>query len=79
MPIMDGVKATQLLKQRFANVPPIIAVTAHATHGDKEVYLKAGMQDCCTKPYKPEALDNMIQAWLHRSLQDRPTDSQMDY
>jgi CheY-like chemotaxis protein len=34
-------------------------------HGDKEVYLNAGMQDYCTKPYKPEALDVMIQRWLH--------------
>ena len=34
-------------------------------HGDKEVYLKAGMQDYCTKPYKPEMLDQMIQRWLH--------------
>lgn len=65
MPIMDGVEATKMLKQSFNQLPPIIAVTAHAMHGDKEVYLNAGMQDYCTKPYKPEALDVMIQRWLH--------------
>ena len=65
MPIMDGVEATKILKQSFNQLPPIIAVTAHAMHGDKEVYLNAGMQDYCTKPYKPEALDVMIQRWLH--------------
>lgn len=65
MPIMDGVEATKILKQSFSQLPPIIAVTAHAMHGDKEVYLNAGMQDYCTKPYKPEALDVMIQRWLH--------------
>ena len=65
MPLMDGVEATKVLRQKFARLPPIIAVTAHAMHGDKEVYLKAGMQDYCTKPYKPEMLDQMIQRWLH--------------
>lgn len=65
MPIMDGVEATKILKQSFSQLPPIIAVTAHTMHGDKEVYLNAGMQDYCTKPYKPEALDVMIQRWLH--------------
>ncbi|WP_019520805.1 GAF domain-containing hybrid sensor histidine kinase/response regulator [Faucicola boevrei] len=64
MPIMDGVQATKELKKRFDKLPPIIAVTAHAMHGDKDIYLKVGMQDYCTKPYKPEFLDNMIQTWL---------------
>lgn len=69
MPIMDGVTATKMLKQTFDTLPPIIAVTAHAMHGDKEIYLDAGMQDYCTKPYKPEALDAIIQRWLHRARQ----------
>ncbi|WP_394261047.1 response regulator, partial [Moraxella boevrei] len=64
MPIMDGVQATKELKRRFDTLPPIIAVTAHAMHGDRNIYLKVGMQDYCTKPYKPEFLDNMIQTWL---------------
>ncbi|ELA09612.1 GAF sensor hybrid histidine kinase [Moraxella macacae 0408225] len=64
MPIMDGVQATKELKKRFDKLPPIIAVTAHAKHGNKDLYLKVGMQDYCTKPYKPEFLDHMIQTWL---------------
>lgn len=65
MPIMDGVEATKLLIQRFNDrLPPVIAVTAHATHGDKSVYLDVGMKDCLPKPYKPEMLDNVIQKWL---------------
>lgn len=64
MPIMDGVQATKVLRQRFSHLPPIIAVTAHATHGDKTVYLEVGMQDCLPKPYKSEALDSLIQQWL---------------
>lgn len=65
MPIMDGVEATKLLIERFSDrLPPVIAVTAHATHGDKSVYLNVGMKDCLAKPYKPEMLDDVIQKWL---------------
>lgn len=66
MPIMDGVEATKLLKKQFNNLPPIIAVTAHAMHGNKDLYIQVGMQDCLTKPYKPEALDDLIQVWLRK-------------
>lgn len=67
MPILDGVQATQELKQRFETLPPIIAVTAHAMHGDRDIYIQAGMQDYCTKPYKPSDLDSLIQKWLHKT------------
>lgn len=67
MPIMDGVEATKMLKKQFENLPPIIAVTAHAMHGNKDLYIKVGMQDYLTKPYKPEVLDEMIQLWLRKS------------
>lgn len=66
MPILDGVSAVKRLKARVANLPPIIAVTAHATHGDKTLYLQAGMQDYCAKPYKGEYLDYLMQYWLHQ-------------
>ena len=69
MPIMDGVQATKILKQRFASLPPVIAVTAHATHGNQSIYFVVGMQDCIAKPYKPELLDGVIQKWLY----DKPT------
>lgn len=67
MPIMDGVEATKILKKQFDKLPPIIAVTAHAMHGNKDLYIKVGMQDYLTKPYKPEALDEIIQLWLKKS------------
>lgn len=70
MPIMDGVEATKLLKKKFRDLPPIIAVTAHATHGETQIYLNAGMQDFCAKPYKPEVLDKLIQQWLDKRLHD---------
>lgn len=71
MPILDGVNAVKQIKARVDKLPPIIAVTAHATHGDKALYLQAGMQDYCAKPYKGEYLDYLMQYWLHQQ-QDKP-------
>lgn len=64
MPIMDGITATKNLHLYHRHLPPIIAVTAHAMHGNKNTYLGAGMQDYLTKPYKAEELDNLMQKWL---------------
>lgn len=67
MPIIDGVEAVKILKQKFDNMPPIIAVTAHATYGDTNIYFEAGMQDVLAKPYKPEILHQIMQHWLAKA------------
>lgn len=66
MPIMDGVQATIKLHELYdpEMLPPIIALTANAMDGERERYLKAGMQDYCTKPFKKEQLNALVQYWL---------------
>ena len=66
MPIMDGMQATIELHERFDadSLPPIIALTANAMHGEREKYLQAGMQDYCSKPFKKEQLNALVQYWL---------------
>ena len=66
MPIMNGVQATIRLHELYAasSLPPIIALTANAMDGEREKYLQAGMQDYCTKPFKKEQLNSLVQYWL---------------
>ncbi|MBE0443010.1 GAF domain-containing hybrid sensor histidine kinase/response regulator [Psychrobacter sp. AOP29-E1-7] len=66
MPILDGVQATIKLHELYdpQSLPPIIALTANAMDGEREKYLKIGMQDYCTKPFKQEQLNALVQYWL---------------
>ena len=66
MPILDGVQATIKLNELFdpETLPPIIALTANAMDGEREKYIEAGMQDYCTKPFKKDQLNALVQYWL---------------
>lgn len=66
MPIMDGMQATIKLHEKFSaeELPPIIALTANAMDGEREKYLQVGMQDYCSKPFKKEQLNALVQYWL---------------
>jgi len=65
MPVMDGLTATQLIRQReTGRHTPIIAMTAHAMKGDQERCLAAGMDAYISKPIRPETLYNMVERFL---------------
>ncbi|MBI4719392.1 MAG: response regulator [Planctomycetes bacterium] len=65
MPEMDGLQATELLRQdpQFARLP-IIAMTAHAMKEDRDRCLAAGMNDYITKPVRAEELYKMVAKWM---------------
>jgi signal transduction histidine kinase/DNA-binding response OmpR family regulator/putative methionine-R-sulfoxide reductase with GAF domain len=58
MPEMDGLEATRRICERWgANERPrIVAMTANALQGDRDMCLAAGMDDYLTKPIRVERL-----------------------
>jgi HPt (histidine-containing phosphotransfer) domain-containing protein len=63
MPEMDGIEATQRIRQLPDPVKAgtlIIALTANALKGDSEKYLAVGMNDYLAKPFDEERLFRVI-------------------
>jgi CheY-like chemotaxis protein/nitrogen-specific signal transduction histidine kinase len=61
MPVMDGIMATNILKEKYQdNLPPIVGLSANAFAGDKEKFIKLGMDDYLTKPVKSEDFADLI-------------------
>jgi CheY-like chemotaxis protein/HPt (histidine-containing phosphotransfer) domain-containing protein len=66
MPDMDGFEATRSIRQWEAvnnRHIPIIAMTAHALKGDRDLCLESGMDDYVTKPLDPKVLFAAIDRW----------------
>ncbi len=66
MPEMDGLEASKRITTQWsaAERPRIVAMTANAMQGDRELCLAAGMDDYLTKPIRVdqlvEALQNVV-------------------
>ena len=58
MPEMDGLEASRRICARWprGQRPAIIAMTANAMQGDREMCLEAGMDDYVSKPIRPDEL-----------------------
>jgi CheY-like chemotaxis protein len=60
MPLMDGLKATQLIKAEYPDLP-IIALTANAFDNDRQQATEAGCDDFISKPVSAAACIQAIQ------------------
>lgn len=67
MPDMDGFEATKLIRQstdpQIANTV-IIALTANAMDGDREICIAAGMNDYLSKPIRKDRLAEALNRWI---------------
>ncbi len=71
MPEMDGIETIHRMKQMEQNLcdrTPVIALTANAITGAKEMYLAEGFDAFLPKPINPEKLEQMILRLLPREL-----------
>ena len=69
MPEMDGYEAAHAIRLEESQQPeqrhvPIVALTAHATKGDRDRCLAAGMDDYLSKPLDPDALAAKLARWI---------------
>jgi CheY-like chemotaxis protein len=74
MPEMDGVEATgaiRALPDDYFKTVPIIALTANAVTGMREMFLENGFSDYLAKPIEINNLKEMIRRWIPESMQQR--------
>ena len=66
MPELDGVETTRIIRRMYTNCDdtPIIALTANAVSGTKEMFLSEGMNDFIAKPIEVRVLINKVRQWL---------------
>lgn len=71
MPLMDGLTATRQIRENNSGVldstVPIIAMTANAMSGDRDICIEAGMNDYLSKPLDLEKLRAILNLWIPSS------------
>lgn len=74
MPVMDGFEATRKIREKETSHQtahmPVIALTANAIVGDREICLAAGMDDYLSKPFSAEQLHKVLSNWLPQRTQE---------
>ena len=73
MPVMDGYEATRIIRSNpaWAGIP-VLAMTANASHADRDRCLAVGMNDFISKPFNPAIFYSTITHWLDRVRQPSP-------
>ena len=77
MPVMDGLAATRIIRQRehaSGSHVPIVALSAGATVEDRENCLSAGMDNFISKPFRADELFQVVEGVPAEALVERPMD-----
>ncbi|MDR0910229.1 MAG: response regulator [Spirochaetaceae bacterium] len=70
MPGMDGIEATGKIRE-FNKTVPIIALTANAMAGMKEMFLKKGFNDYLSKPINLSQLNQIMEQWIPNEKKEK--------
>ncbi|MCR5155524.1 MAG: response regulator [Butyrivibrio sp.] len=77
MPEMDGIQTFHAMKEMAEDTnrdTPVIALTANAISGSREMYFKEGFTNYMAKPVDPSKLEEMILMYLPPEMVSRPGD-----
>lgn len=72
MPDMDGIEATEKIRRMpgdYYRKLPIIALTANAVSGMKEMFLDKGLDDFLPKPIDTSKLNSILEKWVPQDKQ----------
>jgi signal transduction histidine kinase/CheY-like chemotaxis protein len=82
MPGMDGIEAVKLIRSmdaEYAHTLPVVALTANAIVGMREMFLEKGFNDYLSKPISWPKLDAILLKWIPREKQlPKETDEEAD-
>ena len=76
MPGMDGIEATGHIRALAEELPyiknlPVIALTANAVSGMREMFLENGFNDFLSKPIDTTHMNTLLEKWIPREKQKR--------
>jgi CheY-like chemotaxis protein len=79
MPEMDGVEATKHIREMGGENThylslPIVALTANAMSGVKEMFLSSGFSDFMSKPIDTKKLDAVLENWLPKEKREKSSE-----
>jgi PAS domain S-box-containing protein len=75
MPIIDGYELTAAIRRQETSGHkqlPIVAFTANATKGERNLCIEAGMNDYLPKPVPLESLQEKLNKWAGQALEEEP-------
>jgi len=71
MPELDGIETTRMIREmegEYYKKLPIIALTANAVNGVREMFIESGLNDFIAKPIELSALDRVLKTWLPQEM-----------
>jgi signal transduction histidine kinase/CheY-like chemotaxis protein/HPt (histidine-containing phosphotransfer) domain-containing protein len=77
MPGMDGIEATKRIRAMrgdYYRKLPVIALTANAVAGAREMFLGEGLNDFISKPIDISKLKTVLDKWIPQALRKSPTE-----
>ncbi|MCL2260080.1 MAG: response regulator [Fibromonadales bacterium] len=74
MPEMDGIEATKIIREHGHKLP-IIALTANAVSGTREMFLDNGFDDFLSKPVDISKMNSILEKWIPKEKQEKAKES----